>query len=947
MGGKKKKQVVGYWYGARAHFGIGLAMDELYQIKVGGTKAWSGSVKQNSNIYINAPGIFGGAKKEGGVAGTLSIMFGKQDQGLNGYLTGVLGNKISAFRGTVTTVFDGWFCANNPYPKPWEFCYRRIKNGWPDDTPWYPEKITINLAEDKIQAMNPAHMLYESYISDTWGSGEARAKMDDSAWRKAADTLFDENFGLCLEWKATDELKNFRDMICSHIGAKLSTNPTTGLITIRLIRDDYDINLIPTFDEDRGLLELSQDNTNNTEVPSQVIVKYTDAISFEEQSAHATNPAIAQSQGGRSVETTVYQAIPTCDLATRVAYRDLKIKTSALKRFTLKLDRRGADLVIGEPFRIKTLRRRNNFDVIVRAERIEERFLTDGTINVTALQDVFGLPKIAFNPAPIIPVIPRPKPIVVTEKLLIEAPYRELVGLIDEANLQLLDSDSSYFFVLAMSPDNGCQSFNLFARPENSTHFIEAEDLGVWCPTAKLRNDINYLDRSITITDCFMLEDIEVGTAAIIDDEIVRIDKIDIPNNSITLGRGCADTVPAKHKTGSIVWFYDGYETTDSKEYISGIVVETKLATNTSTEQLELSKAPIDTIMMQARQARPYAPGNLKINDLAYPEIIKATSQLTFSWADRNRLLQADQLIDTTQGNFSREVGVSYNLSIYANNQLVKQFSKLTENSINLNLEEINIKSDKDIILMQYENDLLDQGNHIWQPMGTPIYVEGIVGSSALRFNSKNGLTHLESKSLIQDLNFSNNVDFTIECWVRVLDNTPYYGTILCNNHTSFNYNSRFLMFKGTKVSQEYQKNKIVFGGYPYSDQTIVNSITALELNKWYHIAITRMENTISLYINGKKEDQNIIDTVFDFSDSAILIGRNKWDGNNGLFKGDIDQLRIARGCLYKEDFTPSNVPYLFNDGKDSITDIKVSLNAVRDGLQSWQTHSVNFKLVP
>lgn len=917
MGGKKKKQVVGYWYGARAHFGIGLAMDELYQIKVGGTRAWSGSVKQNSNIYINAPGIFGGAKKEGGVAGTLSIMFGKQDQGLNGYLTGVLGNKISAFRGTVTTVFDGWFCANNPYPKPWEFCYRRIKNGWPDDSPWYPEKITINLAEGKIQAMNPAHMLYESYISDIWGSGEARAKMDDSAWRKAADTLFDEKFGLCLEWKATDELKNFRDMICSHIGAKLSTNPTTGLITIRLIRDDYDINSIPIFDEDRGLLELSQDNTNNTEVPSQVIVKYTDAISFEEQSAHATNPAIAQSQGGRSVETSVYQAIPTSDLATRVAYRDLKIKTSALKRFTLKLDRRGADLVIGEPFRIKTLRRKNNFDVIVRAERIEERFLTDGTINVTALQDVFGLPKIAFNPAPIIPIIPRPKPTVVSEKLLIEAPYRELVGLIDEANLQLLTSDSSFFFVLARSPDNGCQSFNLFARPENSRHFIEADDLGVWCPTAKLKNDINYLDRSIILTDCFILEDVEVGTAAIIDDEIVRIDKIDVPNNSITLGRGCADTVPAKHKAGSIVWFYDGYETTDSKEYISGIVVETKLATNTSTEQLELSKAPIDTITMQARQARPYAPGNLKINDQTYPETVKS-GKLKLSWSHRNRLIEADQLIDTTLGDITPETNIVYHLTVFFKDVEIVN-TNLTTTQYNLVVD----SSYKDSTVLQLDN-FSDLSGKTWILQGNAVFdTDCKVGSRSLKLNDG----WIQTSSAIDDFSYSG--DFTLEAWIKPASNS--YGVIIDN----YNPNNG-----GASWQVAYEKGKLCFWtttkGYLYSTKTT-------PLNTWSHIAVVRKDNIVMLFINGKLDTQYNDDTNYKAAD-IIALGSQRWNNSSSYnFFGNIDQVRLTKNLArYEQNFIPSIIPYDYEEAEnidDTKGELHIILESIRDGITSYQKH--------
>lgn len=939
MGGKKKAEVIGYWYGATMHCGIGLAMDELFKIIVGGKTAWSGSIKQNGSIGIANPWLFGGIKGEGGIWGNLQALFGKKDQGRCWLLTRLLGNNIPAYRGTATVVFDGWMCALNPYPKEWAFCYRRVANGWPDDTPWYPEKISIWLANGQIQAMNPAHMLYESYISDTWGSGELRVRMDDAAFKKAADTLYEEQFGLCLEWKTTDEIKKFRDLVCDHIGAKVGTDPRTGLITIRLIRDDYVLEEIPTFDEDSGLLDIKFDSTNNTEVPSQVVVKYTDAASFQECSIAAVNPAVAQGQNGRNTETTDYAAIPTGELAIRVAFRDLKAKTSALKRCEVKLDRRAYDLVLGQPFRIKTKYRTNNIDIVVRAERIQEKFLTDGTISITALEDVFALPKINFNPVPVNPGQWQPlPPEPITDFCIIEVPYRELAGLIDQANLNLLDASTSYFFIVAKEPNASCRSYELLSRVQGANKFNDADTTFSWCPVAQLANAIGYTDTIIHIDNGYLLEALEEGTAAIIDNEIVRLDKIDLDNNQLVVGRGCADTVPMPHNEGVTIWFYDNFEATDGIEYTTGLTVETKLISTTANAMLAENIAPIETITLTGRQARPYAPGNVKVNNLTYPEIVD--DYLTISWSHRNRLIQADQLIDTTIGDVTPEQETTYNLMFYTGGTLIKKVTGLTATSYTFKDEVSNFE---DVSLLQFEDNLIDEAGNNWLATGTPTFVDGKVQNKAIRFNETNGLTCLTNNSG-SAFDFKDKTDFTIECWIRITDNTPNYGCIIASNRNSFDSLAYFLMLKGNSVYPNTQRNRLVFGGQPYSDQTIIQSTTALLLNEWYHVAVTRQDDIFKLFLNGQLENQTTMSTSINFSAGGTLLGRNKWDGNNGLFKGDIDQFRISKGCLYTANFTPATEPYQYNAGVALNKEITVELASERAGLTSYQTHHFTVK---
>ncbi|UYZ84275.1 LamG domain-containing protein [Entomomonas sp. E2T0] len=926
MGGKSKKQVIGYWYGATMHMGVGLASDEIYLIKVGGKTAWSGSIKTNSTVSINNPNLFGGEKAEGGIVGTLSALFGGADQPRHSLLAATFGAAIPAFRGFVSLVFDGWLCAMNPYPKTWEIGHRRIFAKWPNENPWYPEKALISLANGQIHAMNPAHMLYESYISDSWGAGEARATMDDTAFKAAADTLYNEGFGLCIEWKITDELAKFRDTICDHIGARLDTHPLTGLTTITLIRDNYNLDELPVFTEDTGLLELKFDSSNNTEVPSQVIVKYTDAITFAECSVMANNPAIAQAQGGRSVETVDYLATPTGELATRLAYRDLKAKNSSLKRCTIKLDRRASGIVNGQPFRIKTLKRVNNIDIVVRAEKITEKFITDGAITMSCLQDVWGLPKIAFNPTPENPGQEQPlPPAPITKRLLIEAPYRELAGVIDPANLQLVDNTAAFYFVVADSPNNSCRSYNLLSRVKGATSFNQVDDLGAWCPTATLATDIDYLTKTISIDDYSLLEDVEIGTAAIINSEIVRIDGIDLVNKQLLIARGCADTVPIKHNKAAVIWFYDGYETIDPAEYNTGLIVEAKLLSNTGTEQLEESAAPLETITLQSRQAKPYPPANVKINGISYPSSV-TTNPINISWVERNRLLQADQLIDTTVGDIAAEDGTTYNLRAYFNNELMISETGITANNYNLTV----IGGINDVSVLVLDNEI-DKTGRLWTISGNASFdtTDYKVGNASLKLAGNAWLQTTNTAAFAFGLN-----DFTIEAWVKLSTTNGRDRIVIDNFYNISGVRSYQMNIGSTGQLNFYSYNN--GGSYVRGTSNLVNG-------EWHHIAVTRANGVLRLFVDGRLETTANNNVNYDAITNITAIGAQVNNRNvNYDFSGNIDQVRVTKGLArFTANFTPTTEPY---DIESSVSgSIRVELEAVRDGLTSYQAHNITF----
>lgn len=675
--GKKRKVTIGYKYFFGIHAGLARGpLDEIVEIRVGDKTAWSGSARGNTEIRIDQPNLFGGEEKEGGIQGTLAVLMGARDQPVHARLAAMLGGIVPAFRGVATTFYDGLISAMSAYPKPWSYRVRRVLQGWENDAAWYPECAAIPMAGGAVAAMNPAHILYQVLTDTRMGRGLPSRYLDAAAWRAAADTLKAEGFGLCLKWSRQDSVETFAQTIIDHIGAALYTDRNTGLLVLKLIRAVDNVAALPIFTADTGLLAIDDDESGaQTRGVSEVIVKYRDPISKEEKSVRVKNPAAIHSAGGAvSTTTKEYPGIPTSGLALRVAQRDLQASSGFLKRFRVKLDRRGGNIVPGGVFRIAA-QERGIESIALRAGRCEYGTTTDGTITITAVQDVFSLPATSYvapDAGAHVPPETAPKPI--TRQRLIEAPYREIAQALGSAEAQAKDPLVGILIALATPPSPLSQSFDLVTRVGGAPYTKRAD--GAFCPVATLTAGIAQGATGLTVSNGWGLESVRIGQAALIDDEIVRIDAIDPATGALTVGRGCADTVPAAHASGATIWFYDDFGGSDPTEYVSSVTVNAKLLTRTPAGVLSESAAASQSLTMRGRAGRPYPPGQLRINGQFWPATI--TGELTVSWAHRNRLIQADQLIDTQAGSVTPEDGVRYRLRIYGNGALRRTVNDLS-----------------------------------------------------------------------------------------------------------------------------------------------------------------------------------------------------------------------------------------------------------------------------
>lgn len=167
--GKSNSQTAGYRYSMALHFGICYGpIDKLKRILWGDRVAWAGGETASGTININAPQLFGGDEREGGIRGTAHVMMGEDTQTLPAPVAALLPTPSPAFRGVFSLFYDGQITANNPYVKAPAFQLQRIDTGWHGGTVWYgaKSKITVLTVEGGMEvAVDP------EFVAEASGTG--------------------------------------------------------------------------------------------------------------------------------------------------------------------------------------------------------------------------------------------------------------------------------------------------------------------------------------------------------------------------------------------------------------------------------------------------------------------------------------------------------------------------------------------------------------------------------------------------------------------------------------------------------------------------------------------------------------------------------------------------------------------------------------------------------
>jgi hypothetical protein len=190
---------------------------------------------------------------------------------------------------------------------------------------------------------------------------------------------------------------------------------------------------------------------------------------------------------------------------------------------------------------------------------------------------------------------------------------------------------------------------------------------GLICPVANLLGSVNPAADTLFIGSYRSQNGLlpAIGGAAMINDEIVKVTAITL--DSVTILRGCADTVPASHAAGSLVWFLNDRTGYANREYMASETVGVKVLMKTTGGSMGPENAPPNTLTFNSRFARPYPPGKVLVGTDAFylpHQLDPDNTALSLSWTHRDRITQADVLVDHQIASIGPEAGTTYGLRL-------------------------------------------------------------------------------------------------------------------------------------------------------------------------------------------------------------------------------------------------------------------------------------------
>ncbi|HWH75542.1 MAG TPA: hypothetical protein VNV16_14890, partial [Methylibium sp.] len=188
MGGSSKRVTVGFRYYMTLHFAACYGpVDRFLRFLVGDRVAWNGSIESNGAIDVNAPQLFGGDEREGGIVGSMRVLMGGSAQTLPDVVAARLPSPSPAFRGVLSFFYRGQISANNPYVKPFAFTLTRVLQGWHGGTAWYPETAPVPIFAEGQSASTLASFQSNTHFSYTgtnqeWTVPEGVTEVTIKAW---------------------------------------------------------------------------------------------------------------------------------------------------------------------------------------------------------------------------------------------------------------------------------------------------------------------------------------------------------------------------------------------------------------------------------------------------------------------------------------------------------------------------------------------------------------------------------------------------------------------------------------------------------------------------------------------------------------------------------------------------------------------------------------------
>ena len=529
---------------------------------------------------------------------------------------------------------------------------------------------------------NPSHIIYECLVNNSWGMGAPESAIDIASFQSAALVLYNERLGLSLMWTQQTSIESFISEIIDHINATIFVSPRTGKITLKLIRDDYDIVDLQEFTPDNSLVTKFGSKLWG-ETINEIVVTWTNPENEEEETVTAQDDANISIQGGIISDGRNYYGVRRADLAMELAQRDLRSASIPLASCDIEVNREAWALLPGDCCILNSPE--DGVDsIVMRVGQVDYGKPGDPTVKAALVEDVFSLGIADYTvPPESMHEDTSETPTPADNTLIFTLPYYFTVNKISTSIMADVEYPEVFAGVLASEEGNDTNEFELYGEVTGTLGGVAFANIGTKMIASRSTLP-EELPAAVSSTLSTVFSDRTQGNgprnggfmliegADETEHEICLFTDVDSGSSppSCTMNRGMLDTVPRTWPAGTPVWFIDsGLIFQDQTIRSGGEEVNYKILPRTSLGLLSFVSAPMVTQTLTERLHLPTRPADVTFaGDDGFSGAIDATltDPIPITWSRRNRVTEDSVMLDWDDGDVAPEDGQTTRITVFS-----------------------------------------------------------------------------------------------------------------------------------------------------------------------------------------------------------------------------------------------------------------------------------------
>lgn len=522
---------------------------------------------------------------------------------------------------------------------------------------------------------NPAHVIFEALTNTDWGMGSPTTLIDVASFEDAAITLSEESLGISLIWTRQSSVQDFIQEVLDHIQGVVFVDPSTGLLTLRLIRGDYNPATLDVIDPSNARM-ISFSRKIWGDIANEINVSWTNPDTEQEETVTVQDLASIAAQGGIVSDSRNYYGVRTAILAQRLAQRELRSAGAPLAGCEVEVNRQFWQARPASVYKV-TWPEHGLSEVVFRVAEVDYGKPGDMSLKLTLIEDVYGLDVGEYTEPPTtLWEDPATPPEAIEQSKVITLPlYMATQSTVDTSGAVYPEVLAG---ILGTTSNEDVLDYELWGEFTDTLGNVSWSKIGdrsvLGYGTLTDALDAEAATAGVGISDLVGTAVPEAGAFALIGDggeDECELALVTAAASTYTLSRGVLDTVPRAWPATTPVWFIASdalIEDTSTRS--AGETVRYRLLTRTSLGLLPLEQSPVVSYELTERPWLPTRPANITIDSVQFntvdtPVDMIGETEVPVTWSNRNRLLEDGQVLVWTDGDVTPETDQTTTITIF------------------------------------------------------------------------------------------------------------------------------------------------------------------------------------------------------------------------------------------------------------------------------------------